>query len=390
MTQKIIIIGGGIAGLAAAEAAKKQDAESQVILISQENDLPYYRLRAAEVLHKPEQAEKLYLHDQAWYEDKGIEVRLGTSVEEINTDEKLVILDSGQREAYDKLIITTGSKSREPSMPGDQRPNVFTLWTMDDARDFTNAIETTPIKSCAIVGGGVLGMEAAWQLHQRGVQVSILERGSYLMERQLSNQASEVLEAYIESLGMKVYTDADTTKILGEGEDGKVTGLMLADGRQIDCDAILFSIGVLANTELAEASGLEIGRRIKTDTHMLSSQPDIYAAGDVVEVDDGYWFGLWIVSMNQGKVAGTNAAGGDVEFEKTIHPYVVNTMKTRIISQGEFPTEEEGGQRKVTTDPEDPYSYKETYYKDGKLVGFMLIGDAAKEMIALQGELKDN
>ena len=391
MSQKIIVIGGGIAGLAAAEAAKKQDPDSELILFSAEEDLPYYRLRVAEVLRDQEQEDKLFLHPADWYEEKGIQTVLGETLQEIKMEDKEVVFDSGRRENYDKLILTTGSRSRFIDFAGANRPQVFTLWTLEDARKFSEAIASQGLQSCAIVGGGVLGMETAWQLEQRGLKISLLERGEKLMSRQLSDASAEVVQNYIESLGIDVYTDADTAEILGEAENGKVTGLLLKDGRQIDCDAVLLAVGVLANTEAAEDAGLEIGRRIKVDTHMQSSEADIFAAGDVVEVDDGYWFGLWSISMAEGKVAGDNAAGGQSTFKKVIPAYMVNTLGTRIVSQGDFPSEEEEAVRveKVSGGADDPYAYKECYYRNDELVGFQLIGTPAKkEMVKLQGELK--
>ncbi|MDO5016728.1 MAG: FAD-dependent oxidoreductase [Eubacteriales bacterium] len=391
MSQRIIVVGGGIAGLAAAEAAKKQDPNSNLTLFSAEKDLPYYRLRVAEVLRDQEQEDKLFLHPASWYEEKGIKTVLGETLKEIKPESKEVVFTSGRTESYDKLILTTGSRSRYIDFVGANRPQVFTLWTLEDAREFSEAIAQQGLKSCAIVGGGVLGMEAAWQLKQRGLKISLLERGEKLMSRQLSDASAEVISNYISSLGIDVYTDADTAEILGERENSAVTGILLKDGRKIDCDAVLLSIGVLANIQAAEDAGLKLGHRIKVDTHMQSSQPDIFAAGDVVEVDDGYWFGLWSISMAEGKVAGNNAAGGQNEFEMVVPPYMVNTLGTRIVSQGHFPPEDEEGVRieKISGGQDDPYSYKECYYKNDHLVGFQLIGTPAKkEMVKLQEQLK--
>lgn len=389
MAKTIIIAGGGIAGLAAAEAARKEDPQATICLYSAEADLPYYRLRVAEILANPEKEDSLFIHPADWYQEQQIEVHPEVELTHIDPEAKAVSFSDGKTVNYDQLILTTGSRSRQPNLPGAKRPQVFTLWTMADARAMSQRIDTDNIKKIAIVGGGVLGMEAAWQLHLRGLEVAIIERSSHLMTRQLTEEASLLLQRYIESLGIEVYTDADTESIEGAGETGKVTGLTLKDGRKLACDAVLFSIGVLSNVAPAEAAGLAIGRRIKVDTRMQSSVPDIYASGDACEVDDGYWFGLWSISMQQGRVAGRNAAGGNVEFTKTTPPYIVNTMKTRIVSQGEFPDAEEDGVEIKETVDEENYSYRRLYYRNGKLVGFMLIGDAAQDMVQLQKSLEN-
>ena len=174
MASKIIVIGSGIAALSAAEAARKEDESADIDLYTEEDVLPYYRLRVAEVLAKPEQATALFLHDAAWYEEKKINVHLGECLERLDAEAKLLYFASGKTSTYDRLILATGSRSRKPDVPGSHRPGVFTLWTMTDAKNFSRAIIDQGIKTCAIIGGGVLGLEAAWQLHQCGVHVSIL------------------------------------------------------------------------------------------------------------------------------------------------------------------------------------------------------------------------
>ena len=384
--RRILIVGSGIAGVSAAEAARKTDAEAKITLVGAEADLPVYRLRVAEVLKDPANAEKLVLHPLSWYKDLQIELKLDQAMQSINPDKKEVTFEKGEILAYDKLILTAGSRSFVPPIPGGDNGSVYTLWTMKSAKDYSRDIREKGLKTVAIIGGGLLGMEAAWQLQQAGVKVKILERSTQLLQRQLDSDCSELLRRYVESLGIEVIVDADTASI-EHGKDGKVSEIVLKDGRRVSCDAVQLAVGVRANSEAAEAAGLEIGRRVKVNTAMESSVKDIYAAGDLCEVDDGYWFGLWSISMQQGKVAGTNAAGGKAEFTKITPPYVVNTMKTRIVSQGEHPAEEGDGIRFEITVDEDAYSYKKLVYKGDKLVGFILLGDAAKEMSALQGKL---
>lgn len=386
--QHLVIIGSGIAGVAAAEAARKESEDLKISLVSSDQYLPYYRLRLAEVLAKPEQADKLFLHNSDWYTERRINLLLDSSVTSLDPQAKTLTLQDGQTMSYDKLVMAAGSKSRLPRVKGQDRPGAFTLWTLADAKKISDAIDQEGIKSCVVIGGGLLGLEAGWQLHQRGLKVTILERGEHLMLNQLNQEASELLEDYIASLGIDLLTNADTASIDGEGEDGPVTGLTLTDGRSVACDAVLISIGVMANTEIAQEAGLDIGRRIKVDREMKTSAPDIYAAGDVCEVDeDGYWFGLWSISMAQGKVAGTNAAGGFTTFDKVIPPYVVNTMGTRIVSQGKGIKDDNSDCRREVSKDAEGHNYKYLAYKDDALTGFILIGKPASEMVSLQKEL---
>lgn len=387
--KKIVIIGSGAAGIAAAEEARKNDSEADIAVYSADPDLPFYRLRVAEVLRDPDAAEKLYLHPAEWYEERKIKLVSNKKVKKIDYYAKEVELDDSEIIAWDQLIVTTGSKSFVLPLKGFERENCFTLWSLQDAKKLSGAIREKNLKTCAIIGGGLLGLEAAWQMHQAGVHVKILEFAPILLQRQLDPRASDLVQKHIESLGIEIVTGADSAEVVGEGETGPVRGIILKDGRRIDCDCVLMSVGVMANTDLAADAGLEIGRRIKVDQRMNTSFPGIYAAGDVCEVDDGYWFGLWSISMAQGKVAGANAAGADKVFTKDTPPYIVNTMNTRIVSQGDLPQKEGGGYNfEISEDPQH-YSYKKLVYKDNKLAGFILLGDYAKEMVTLQKQLKE-
>ncbi len=384
-----MIIGSGAAGVAAAEEARKNDTEAEIVIYSADPDLPFYRLRVAEVLRDPVAAEKLYLHPAEWYEERNIKLVPGAHVDKIDYEGKTITLENKEVVAWDRLIVTTGSRSFVLPLKGFERENCFTLWSLQDAKELSQSIREKNLKTCAIIGGGLLGLEAAWQIHQAGVQVKILEFAPILLQRQLDSRSSDLLQKYIESLGIKVITSADSAEVIGEGETGPVQGIILKDGRQINCDCVLMSVGVMANTELAADAGLEVGRRIKVDERMQTSFPGIYAAGDVCEVNDGFWFGLWAISMAQGKVAGANAAEADKVFVKETPPYIVNTMNTRIVSQGVIPQEEgEGFTFAISEDPEN-YSYKKLVYKDDKLTGFILLGDYAKEMVTLQKQLKE-
>lgn len=383
----LVIVGGGVAGVSAAEAARKQDPEARITLLSQDSDFPVYRLRVAEVLKDPAMAEKLYLHPAEWYAERKIDVRLGVHVEAIDPAAKAVRTHDGRVFTYDRLVYATGSYSFVPPVKGCADDSCFTLWSLESALRLTQAIDSIPVRTIAIIGGGLLGLEAAWQLYQRGVRVKILERSPGLLSRQLDEASSQLLENYIHSLGIGVITNANCTEMVRRDAPGGLKCLQLEDGRKVECDAVLFSVGVRANTDIAAAAGLEIGRRLKVDARMQTSDPDVFSAGDVCEVDDGYWFGLWAISKAQGAVAGANAVGGDKRFEKVIPPYVVNTMKTRIVSQGNLPAKEEEGIRfSIETDSAN-YSYRKKVYRGGKLAGFILLGDAAKEMLALQKEL---
>lgn len=378
--KNILVIGGGVAAADAAAAARKADPDCQITVLSSEGELPIFRTRVAEVLRDKQMADKLFIHPASWYEERAIDFRLHSTAESIDPKKKTVRLDSGEEFPYDRLILANGSSSFVPPVEGFSPDFAYTLWNLKDAVRLSDAIDEKPIRRIAIIGGGLLGLEAAWQLRQRGLEVVMLERGSGLLTRQLDTRASEILKAAIEKEDVEVVLDADTKSFETKKDAPYHVTLHLADGRTVEADAVLFAVGVRANTPLAESAGLEIGRRIKVNEKMESSEEAIYAAGDVCEVNpDGYWFGLFPISREQGSVAGNQAAGGSEVFEKRIPPYQASAMGTRIVSQGKHPDKEEDGLRfEIEEDPASN-SYKKLVFKGDQLVGYILLGEAVRE-----------
>ena len=379
-SRRILVIGSSIAGISAAEAARVQDPEADITVVSEDEYAPYYRLRLCEVLDNPDIVPALALHPPVWYEEKQINLVLGRKAIDLDAEEKVVRLDNDEILSFDSLVLTTGSHSFLPDITGNKRPGVYTLWSMSDVLRIEQALR--PVKKAVVIGGGLLGLEAAYHVSRKNIKTIILEKLPHLLANQLDNEGSIVLEHRIHNLGIDFITAADVVALEGNDaqDDSPVCQVRLADGRTIEADIVIISIGVRANTELAQKAGLKVNRRIVTNQEMQTS-----AAGDAAEPLD-YWFGLWSVSRGQGQVAGTNAAGGASKFDLTIPPYMVNTMETRVIVQGdkglaEFPRYE----LDVLMD-EDSGNYRKLVYRGGVFSGFMLIGDT-HDFLKLQKEL---
>ena len=375
MHKPIIIIGSSIAGISAAEAVRRQDAGVDILILTQDLFEPYYRLRICEVLDNQAVSSQLALHPVQWYEDRKIKFETGVTVTGILPDKHQVRLADGRSMDFERLVIASGSKSFVPNVAGVGRPGVRTLWTMQNALDISQALDKA---SCvAVIGGGLLGLEAAYHVRRQGLATTVIEKAPRLLVNQLDEAGSEILKARVLNLGVGVVTAADVVEITGPAADPEspAAGVRLSDGREFPADLVLISIGVQANTGLLEGSGIDVRRRITTDYRMRTSSQDIYAAGDVAE-PDGYWFGLWSVSRLQGQVAGTNAAGGDAVFDKAIPPYIINTMETRVAVQGDKgQLSEPQYELDVMFDP-DSGNYSKLIYRDGIFSGFMLVGDS--------------
>ncbi|NMB28656.1 MAG: NAD(P)/FAD-dependent oxidoreductase [Clostridiaceae bacterium] len=369
--QTIVIIGSGIAGLSAAEAARKQDPDVRIILLSEDANLPYHRPRLPGVVMAPDTIDRVFLHDQAWYDDRQFDLRLGTKVERVDVDNQRIVLSDLSTIDYDKLILATGSSSFMPPTPGNDLPGVFTLWTLDDAIAISDYIED--VQTAVVIGSGLLGLEIAYALKKRGLDTTILERGQALLKRQLDPRASAMFQEQVERLDIKVRKESSVAEILADPETGNVSGVKLTDGTVLATDIVLVSTGVRARVEVMDGIDIEIDRRFVTNNRMETNIPNVYAAGDCALMD-GIWYGLWSVSTREGRVAGANAAGGDEICVIPLQPYLINTMETRVASAGDIAPKGPEVTSQISFD-ETQLTYDRRNFVGDKLVGYILLGD---------------
>lgn len=352
--KKIVIIGGGVAGLSAAQAARETDAQAEIHLVCGEGRLPYYRPRICErFTGLPE--EKLAVHDADWYAARRINTVFARATT-VNRETRQVRLNSGESLPYDALVIATGARGNIPEARGNDRQNVFALRTLADIDRL--AAYTGPV---VIVGDGLLGLEAAWHLSRSGRAVTIIGRNDRLLSRQLDKEGSVFFLRLVEEAGVHVALNGELTLI---DEQRAV----LADGRAFEAAAVVFAAGIKSVTNLAAPLGLEVGRAIRVDERMQCSQAGVYAAGDCAELA-GHTAGLWTVSNAQGAVAGANAAGGDRIYQPEAPSYLMNAMGTQIWSYGAIDSEEAEGRRLLSAG-----RFGKLFFRASRLVGAELIG----------------
>jgi NAD(P)H-nitrite reductase large subunit len=355
--ERIVIIGGGIAGLSAAQGAREVSKTADIQLICGENRLPYYRPRICEVFSGLD-PEKLIVKNAQWFLDNGIHT-VFTSADFVNKDEKTVLLSDGSRLNYDKLILATGANGNLPKAPGSEKDNVLAmrfLSDVDHVRRYPGAV--------VIIGGGLLGLEAAWHLTREGRPVTVVDRGSHLLSRQLDKEAGAFFKKVAEDAGVQVILDGTLQRI----DDKKV---ILEGDIALDFDVVLFAAGIQPVTDLGKALGLTVKRAIVVDERMQSELPNVYACGDCAEIN-GINQGLWTVSMAQGLVAGKNAAGGNASYQPESPSYTMNAMGTRIWSLGSI-NEADGVSEQTGND------FKKLFFDpDGNLSGAILMGNLSK------------
>lgn len=383
---KIVIIGSSIAGVSAAEAAQKQDPDATISIYSMDTKLPYYRLRIGEVLADPAMAEKLVLHPQFWYDERNIDINLNQVVTAIDPDKKEITLESGDQVSYDKLILAQGSHSFVPPIKGKDLDGVMTLWYMDEALKIEAALAEGA--KAVIIGGGLLGLETAYNVAKHDIDTTIIETSDRLLARQLDETGSAIFKKQVERQHVHPIVSGSVVEIKADESGKKVASVELKDGTSIPADIVIISTGVRPNVNLLEGIDIEIGRHIICNDRMETSIPDIYAAGDVME-QDGQWYGQWSISMAQGKTAGTNAAGGDATYQIQPPPYTMNTMNTKVASGGTLYGDDVPNYNEDVDTDEENLTYHKVSKSGDKVVGFALIGNT-KDYLKLSKAMKDD
>jgi len=287
-------------------------------------------------------------------------------VSEIKPEKRVLALHHGDTLAYDKLILAAGAHPFIPPFPGANREGVTSLRTLADAqRILAGGIAG---RRCLCIGGGLLGLETAGALARRGGDVTLLEGHGWLMPRQLNEAAGQVLAEHVRAGGVKLVTQARTREILG---DERVRSVELEDGRILPADLVVVATGVRPNSYLARMAGLEVNRGIVVDNLLVTSQPDVLAAGDVAE-HRGVLYGTWAPSEYQGSIAGLNALGGGVEFGGIPRSNALKVLEVELFSIGQIQPEDASYE---TVDQTDDNGYFRFVFRDSHLVGAILLGD---------------
>lgn len=363
--EKFVIIGSGIAALSAAEAIRQRNRTGEIIMLTEEEYLPYFRPALSDFLSEDLSDERLYVHPASWYEEQRILVQTGCPVTRIEPHDKSIIA-GGETCKYDKLIVANGARSNVPPLPGADKAGVYTLRNMQDAVKLKAAIKAA--RKAIVIGGGVLGLEAVWEMISSGLQVTVIEHNDRLMPRQLDASSSLRLQQIISSRGVELLLGEATEEIIGQEE---ASAVKLKSGNIIEGDLILLSTGVKPNLELAVEAGLAIKQGIAVDSQMRTNVADIYAAGDSAQYGDRM-IGLWPVSSAMGKIAGAAAAGDQAAYSPPAITTMLAAFGREIFSMGDVNIDPDKCRIIEITDPPEDY-YKKSYVKDGVLVGEIII-----------------
>lgn len=367
-----VILGNGAAGISAAEAIRERDKTGSIIMISNETYSSYNRPMLTKSIMAELNAEQIAVHDYSWYEDNNIIQVLGREVVSVDTEEKEVCLDDGMKLKYTKLIYALGSECIIPPIKGTDKNNVFAIRRLDDTRKIADLLPQ--VKNAVVIGGGVLGLEAAWELKKSKCHVTVLEAAPVIMGRHLDEPAAELLQKISESQDIQIRTGVKITALEGEGF---VSGVRLEEDELIPADIVLFSCGVRANIAVAKAAGIECARSVLVNEKMETSVEDIYACGDCAEFE-GINYGLWSQAVGQGKVAGANAAGDEKEYETDSPALNFNGMGTSLFAAGDNGKNPNLVYKTVELKDMGRKQYEKLYFLNNRLCGVILIGDVSR------------
>ena len=372
--KNLVVVGNGMAGVACVEHILKKSPDFEITIFGDETHPNYNRILLSLVLAGEKSADEIVLNDVEWYRKNNIRARLGVRISHIDRDARMVIDEQGQTTPYDGLILAMGSNAFIPSIPGVDKENVHVFRTLDD----TNALLAKARKGLktVVIGGGLLGLEAARGLQVQGCDVTVVHLAETLMDRQLDATGGEYLRRRIEGLGIRVMMPRQTAELCG---NGCVDGIRFTNGEELPADLVVIAAGIRPNAALAQKSGLEVNRGIVVNDYMETSDPHIFAVGECTE-HRGQTFGLVAPLYDQARVLASTITGnrGPV-FSAPASAAKLKIMGVDIFSAGSI-DEAEPGVETIHYEDRALGAYKKLFIKEDRLQGMILVGDIQDEI----------
>ncbi|ANI40553.1 nitrite reductase large subunit NirB [Mycolicibacterium vaccae] len=384
MAQRLVVVGNGMAGVRALEEVLARGGADhfQITVFGDEPYGNYNRILLSNVLAGVEDPAEIYLNAMDWYTDHGIDLRAGVRVVRLDTFAHLVHADDGTTLHYDKLILATGSRSFFPPMAGlwaDDKTladGVFGFRTLDDTAAMIAEANTRT--KAVVIGGGLLGLEAARGLQSRGLTVEVVHAAPTLMNAQLDDPAGAILRRSVEDLGIGVHLEKRTTEVRTD-DSGRLRGVLFADGTRLDCDMLVIAAGIRPNVGLAQRAGLTVERAIVTDDHMRSvDDDDVYVVGECAQ-HRGQVYGLVAPLWEQARVLADHLTGTDpaAAYHGSRVATKLKVAGVDVAAMGVKGPEHPDDEFVQYSEPRHGV-YKTVVIRDGKLVGATLVGDVSK------------
>lgn len=368
MSEPLVIIGNGMAAARLVdELAKTSLGRYAIAVIGDEPRLAYNRVLLSSVLAGEATSQEIELKPAAWWRDRGVTLKYGARATSVDLAAREVTTSTGKRVGFSKLVFATGSSALRLPVPGGDLKGVHVF---RDSHDVDRLIELAGQKKrVVVVGGGLLGLEAAYGLAKAGADVTLIHLMDRLMERQLDGPAAELLKTLVERKGVKILLNANTARIHGADAVERVE---LADGRLLDADAVIFAAGIRPNMSLAKEAGVPVNRGIVVDDAMATESAGIYALGECAE-HRGTCYGLVEPAYEQAKVLAQHLAGGAAIYKGSVLSTNLKVSGVSVFSAGDFMAAE-GSETLLLSDARRG-TYKKLVIAGGRLTGAVLVGD---------------
>ena len=379
---RLVIIGNSAAGVSAAEELRRISASARITIVSDEKDIAYSRCLISRFLDGRLKAEGLYFKTRNFYHNFNIQPLLGKRAAVIDRKQQKISLEDGTKLDYDKLLLALGAGPVRPKVGGLDLSGIFNFYSLEDTRGIVRYAKEKKVKEAVVVGAGFVGLEAAYALRKLGIEVTLVERCAQILPNQMDHISSEMIREDLESLGIEIILDESLTSLNGLG---RVESVTIGEDTDIPCSLVIFASGIRPNTSLADSAGLKALRGIAVDEFLKTEDPNIFAAGDCIEIEDSVTgkrqpSATWFNAVLQGKSAGANMLGEARKYSGYVGiQNAVQFHRFPAISFGMTQVSDEGLDYEVISHyHKEKKVYKKLVLKENRLCGMIFAGDILK------------
>ena len=377
MSEPLVIVGNGMAAARLVdELAKTSLGRYAIAVIGDEPRLAYNRVLLSAVLAGDTASHDIELRPADWWRDRGVTLKYGCAVTEIDVGRRELKIANDESIAFSKLVLATGSMPLRLNVPGAELKGVNTF---RDSRDVDLLLTLAAArKRVVVIGGGLLGLEAAYGLAKAGASVTLVHLMDRLMERQLDAPAAALLKSLVEAKGIEILLNANTARIIGEN---RVEGVELSEGRRIAANAVIFAAGIRPNVVLAREAGIAVNRGIIVDDRLQTGASDIFALGECAE-HRGICYGLVEPAYEQARILAQHLAGRTAAYQGSVVATNLKVSGVSVFSAGDFLGNEQS--ESIVLSDVKRGTYKKLVIADGRLNGAVLVGDVADALWYLE------
>jgi NAD(P)H-nitrite reductase large subunit len=383
--KQFIIIGNSAAGIACVEAIRQRDKDSKIIVISDEDYPSYCRCLISYYLAGDVKEDKILYRPESFYKENNIELLLNKKVIRVDPKKNRITCEDKTQLSYDALLIATGASPKFPSLPGIKKRGVFGFRTIKDTKEIEGLLPVT--KAACVLGGGLIGLKAAYALSKRKIEVKVIVKSKQVLSQMLDFASASLVAKRLEENGIELIFGQDVTEVIGNGD---IKAVKLDSGKAIGASLIIVGKGVEPNIDLIKDTEIKINEGIIANNLLQTNIPNIYTAGDVCESFDVAGGkhtvnALWPVAIEQGKIAGCNIAGDNLNYDGSLAMNSIEFFGLPFISLGIYKTGagDASFEELKLMDPEINL-YKKLILKDNVLIGAILVGDIKQSGIFLR------